>query len=505
MTIRRKALLGALILIAGILLFGIGMHYRAKSRWYDYKQTLAARGEKVSVHDAIPIVPTGQNGMTDFMLATGGTNLDSVPGLWELSPMKAILPGKARVLWKETVPVEYSHIGSFPWERIASALKLRVEELAAVRRAMQSETLFYHLPYHQGMMMRLPHLSKLRLVQQWLMLDTVRALHEQRPEEALESLKHVIAVPQKFNVEPLLISQFVRSQMIADAAGTTWEALQFDGWTDSQLSQLQDEWMKLEVASGLEAAVAMERGIVFELIDEARASRKVVDDLEQILNGAGRPLPINSQPRWRILARRHIGYWTWREWRSYDEQIYLGQFWQVLLDALRQARTDKSYAAALTSPQLRDDLEEAADDSRFYLSQLFFELTNLSRGTRRSQVIRLAGAETIRELAVTATALKRYQLKHGVPASSLEDLVPDFLAQMPTDYFDGQPLRYKARPAGLILYSVGKNVQDDGGDGTPEQIDQPTFYDGLDIVWPHPATRDEIQASEKSAVNTPQK
>ena len=32
------------------------------------------------------------------------------------------------------------------------------------------------------------------------------------------------------------------------------------------------------------------------------------------------------------------------------------------------------------------------------------------------------------------------------------------------DPFDGQPLRYKTEAARVLIYSIGKNLQDDGGD-----------------------------------------
>jgi hypothetical protein len=44
--------------------------------------------------------------------------------------------------------------------------------------------------------------------------------------------------------------------------------------------------------------------------------------------------------------------------------------------------------------------------------------------------------------------------------------VPTYLAAVPTDPFDGQPLRYKKLAKGYIVYSVGENGKDDGGDQT---------------------------------------
>lgn len=48
-----------------------------------------------------------------------------------------------------------------------------------------------------------------------------------------------------------------------------------------------------------------------------------------------------------------------------------------------------------------------------------------------------------------------------LPATQ-EALVPDYLSAVPRDPFDGQPFRYSAEKR--IVYSVGENLTDDGGD-----------------------------------------
>jgi len=62
----------------------------------------------------------------------------------------------------------------------------------------------------------------------------------------------------------------------------------------------------------------------------------------------------------------------------------------------------------------------------------------------------------------TILALRAYQLTHGKLPPDLSALVPEFLNEVPIDDFDGQPLRYS--PERKIVYSVGQNLKDDGGD-----------------------------------------
>jgi hypothetical protein len=63
----------------------------------------------------------------------------------------------------------------------------------------------------------------------------------------------------------------------------------------------------------------------------------------------------------------------------------------------------------------------------------------------------------------TALAAERYRLRHGAWPEKVADLVPEFLEAVPTDPFDGQPLRWRTTPEGRVVYSVGFDKEDNGG------------------------------------------
>jgi len=77
----------------------------------------------------------------------------------------------------------------------------------------------------------------------------------------------------------------------------------------------------------------------------------------------------------------------------------------------------------------------------------------------------------------TILALRAYQLTNGKLPPDLNALVPEFLDAVPLDDFDGQSLRYSAEKK--IVYSVGQNLKDDGGnDSRPGPSNRP-----LDLVY----------------------
>ncbi len=66
-------------------------------------------------------------------------------------------------------------------------------------------------------------------------------------------------------------------------------------------------------------------------------------------------------------------------------------------------------------------------------------------------------------LARTALAVGRHRLATRNLPNDLEDLVPKYLKQVPPDPFDGRPIRYQPGTPGFLLYSIGEDGHDDGG------------------------------------------
>jgi hypothetical protein len=72
--------------------------------------------------------------------------------------------------------------------------------------------------------------------------------------------------------------------------------------------------------------------------------------------------------------------------------------------------------------------------------------------------------QTTVHLARIAIALERHFLAHKQYPETLDALVPQFIAKLPHDVINGQPLKYRrTQTGGFILYSVGWNEKDDGG------------------------------------------
>jgi hypothetical protein len=80
--------------------------------------------------------------------------------------------------------------------------------------------------------------------------------------------------------------------------------------------------------------------------------------------------------------------------------------------------------------------------------------------------------------AAAALAAERYRLATGAFPTSLTQLVPDYIGSLPFDPFDGKPMKLAPLKdkAGIVIYSIGPDENDDGGqvirrNPNPEEYD----------------------------------
>jgi hypothetical protein len=143
---------------------------------------------------------------------------------------------------------------------------------------------------------------------------------------------------------------------------------------------------------------------------------------------------------------------------------------EVWLYRDRAIRIHASYLRAMNEAVeiARLPLEEQAPKYRAWRER-YGHVENVGDGFclfRRVEFALLRGHADLR-CARAALAAERYRRSHGDWPQSLADLVPRFLPTVPLDPFDGKPLRYRKTDHGAIVYSVGEDGCDDGGDPNP--------------------------------------
>lgn len=97
--------------------------------------------------------------------------------------------------------------------------------------------------------------------------------------------------------------------------------------------------------------------------------------------------------------------------------------------------------------------------------------------------------KTQHEATVAILAIQRWRLqKDQYPASLAELVAAGFLNELPMDPWSDKPLVYKKTDDNFILYSVGFNFTDDGGEyGKDRSGNIRKWSDNGDFVfWPLP-------------------
>ena len=167
---------------------------------------------------------------------------------------------------------------------------------------------------------------------------------------------------------------------------------------------------------------------------------------------------------------------------------------------------DRSVAAAKRLPDHEDGqaLAQMAADAEFLRSELNSDRATLQyligtkawRGRLRAAELargvtlgvshiaeRQTLAATNARLTRVALSLAAYKQEHGEFPSELSALVPKHLPALPRDAFTSAEFRYRRTPDGYLLYSFGRNGQDDGGRDQWDE-DEQTFFDDVVIQFP---------------------
>ncbi len=336
-------------------------------------------------------------------------------------------------------------------DTVRQALKKNANYLMLLHQAARLEKCQFDLRYSDGFAMLLPHLTEMRQAVRVLRAAALVALAEGDTEQACQHWLDSVALARDAGDEKILISELVRLACFSMSTHTLESMVESGQLTDSQLAQAASALEDLDLRPGLADSL---RG---ELAFARSIFAGPATGLEEVLRYSGPGYPL------RLLSRLYCSPLA-RPWRQHDRATHL----MLMREGIELA--EQPYAA---SASRRRQWEQKVPPTPHWRAPLTARL--LPALTRASQAA--AGGEARRDLAQTALALERYRLAHGQYPESLDALVPDILPEVPLDPFDGKPLRYVRSDERVAVYSVGTNLQDDGGD------DQPSYGVTPDIVF----------------------
>ena len=386
--------------------------------------------------------------------------------------------------------------------RESRALYENRPDLDAACEAALSGPIRFDVNTSAGHNMLLPHLEALKRLAQTLGARAVVELHDGNNDAAWTNLLAATRLATAWDPEPAEVSHLVRYACATTAYDVTWQALQAGGWTDEQLERLQREWESVDFFKGLPETAAFTRASAVATCQlERQQLLTFFMMLKQTLR-APRYAWDRLTDYWRQLRYRHHGTYE-------DEKALLLHCRDRELE-LRRAIQSPTWSQMRQFPGTTNMIPfQSKYPSRMQtmmnMRQILLASQLYAQGQGQGFLGRAADAEAHRRIIIAVTALERYHLRHGSYPNTLQELLPEWLRNPPSDFMDGNPLRYHRTDDGhFVLYSVGLDCVDNGGEmSRPRRAGAPGEVAGafgmqqaVDLVWPLPASVAAVRSQE---------
>jgi len=479
----RRALIGLFALITLIGLLVTEENWRGKHDWDTYRQEQEAKGEKFDwAAFAPPSAPDDQN----FLAAPAFADL--VEGKTPFNPYPKSDKQYDYALgdWQKDSPTDLKS-----WQRayrqlrvddngfafpatpqpqtsaadVLFALSKFDPQVEALRLASLRPYAYIPIPYDQGIneaaTTLLPYLSATKRCAQILQLRAIAELADGHSSNALQDVELLLRVNDSLRNSPLLISQLVQIAIVGYEIQPVWEGLAEHQWSDQQLVDLDASLAREDFLADYELAMRGERACAISTFEIMRHTGEIV-----VSSADGN----NTTVKMTWMPNAFF----------YQNELAFARLYQRYLLPLVNTNS------RTISPETWRKIDAQAQAERNYLSP-YSTMARMTAPALDAAVKRFAFAQSSMDLARVGCALERYRLAHGQYPVSLAALEPQFIAQVPHDIINGQPLHYRLKPEGLfILYSVGWNETDDGGvvviDKKPGRVN----WQQGDWVWQYP-------------------
>jgi hypothetical protein len=299
----------------------------------------------------------------------------------------------------------------------------------------------YPIDLKLGFELLLPHLSKVKGAVRLLSAEAALYAASGEREQCVGSLQAAAQVANSLHSEPLLISQLVQIASWGIIVSHLEHILNVTNLSDEHLRGLQSALADAERPAGAARALAGERASSLAVFDDPKM-RPFIFGWSQTNSYSGGP-----DLKTRAIMSALLVSGIFAKDRSYFLETMTTNVDAVSLPyPARFATAQQAGAAFATTPN------RLCIISRMLLPALEkFHLRDAEHTTRV-------------RVAQTVLGIERYRLAHtnALPAS-LEPLVPDYLQSMPDDPCSGEKLRFKRLENGYVVYGVGTDGRDDGG------------------------------------------
>lgn len=449
----------------------------------DYKAKLIAQGEKLTWEEfGYPRAAESNDCMPRLGQAVALlTNRAFSPGTIKM--MDLSLATNVRPCWaKDRLFLKDKDQPELAWAEFQEEMEFASVALADIRSALSNPPSFCMTdPTNFALIPPFQFVDQ-RKAAQWLSAETIFALRQRNMERVRENLWALRQMIHLQENDLTFVSQMIRVAIAGLALSDTWEALQSTEWSEHGLAELQQGWERINLFANLERGFLGERLFLNAAFQHVRASGKAVSQLESIALGPSSGAT-TAQEGFRYYWQMLVVLPIWRSNVDADELLALRHD-QNCLESAR--RLNQGIAWPKVDREL-DGLYKSFDTALSEpMAGIRYALSAIAIPNGKRAASSAVRNETLRRLAVVAIALKRYQMQNHSQPPTLEALVPNFISALPSDPMSGKALCYRVDSStGFVLYSVGEDGVDDGGQATavtPASGSEIWYW--KDWVWP---------------------
>jgi hypothetical protein len=459
----RRVLIGVAIFATLIAAFYAEENWRGRRAWEQCKRELEAKGMDFSWDALIPPpVPDEQNIFKAPRMAEWFARLD-----WQ-HPLTNELSARLTNSLTRTVGGATNAIQTAAAAREYLAWSDQfLPEFDLMREALRRPYARMDGNYSQPMTLPVPNFIMLRNVDQTLAQRAHCYLLLGEPDKALRELTLFHNLCRVLESAPTgkpmtLVAAMINVAVMGLYANAIADGLRMNAWREPQLIELQRQLGEINLTPILETSFRCEQ------ISSARTLETFSRaELVKLLAPT--------------IADSHKA--------AFQLVKYAPQGW-LYQNMVSHARLARPFLAAFdvtnrtVSPRNLDESARAIQDAVDHNFRYNF-LASLAMPNFVKAIQRFAFNQTSVTEAAIACALERYRLAHGEEyPETLNALTPQFIAKFPHDAV-GQPLKYRRTSDGkFLLYSVGWNEKDDGGEQawTDRTEKTPDLTEG-DWIW----------------------
>jgi hypothetical protein len=313
----------------------------------------------------------------------------------------------------------------------------------------------YPYEWHKNFGMLLPHLATLRTFSNTVTLRSMAAAITGNATETFRMIEIGMKLAETGDSD-LLISRLVQNAQTLITLESIRVAQQFHTGNDEQWATLLQNLERIDIPEKIPAALSAERafgnGMMLPIADAG------LFDMVSKINQLGNVNAVPDSPSSSIEAfLRGVTGMLW----GTSAQAMILYNWSQTLEAYEKmiANTVSTYEKTKSKPWNECEVPSLEKEIESYGVFAKLLLPALDQA-----IVSALEAQHQVEIAKLAIALERYYLANKAYPERLTELAPAFTSTEPTDPMTGESWKYERLESnGFLLYSLGKDGEDDGG------------------------------------------